>query len=170
MTTNTNQPWREWLDAESASREDLAEQAFARLMADLPGEEPSVAFMERVAASAWQRQSRRRRLTWAARAAAVVSVVAGGAVGLAVVGPAVMARAGAGAIEVARGVTWIAEMAATGLRLWSFLGNVGSAVGAVVATPQSTSVLVGLALTGALAMFGMQRLLLDEPAQKEARA
>lgn len=168
MTTPSHDPWREWLDAEEASREDLAEQAFARLMADLPGEEPSAAFIEQVAVGAWERQVRRRRLAWAARVAVAVSVVAGGAAGVALLGSALVARGAAGLTQLVGVAMWFLDTVASGLRWWAFLGNVGSAVGTAVATPQSTVVLLALALTGAMAMAGIRRLLGDEPAQEEA--
>ena len=55
-----------------------------------------------------------------------------------------------------------------GLRWWSLLEKVGSAVGTAVATPQTTAVLVALELMGAMAVYGIQRLLGDEAAQEEA--
>ncbi len=168
MQTNPNDHWRDWLEAEEEGRDDLAEFIFARVMADLPRVEPSPAFVERAVQAAWQRRVRQQRLAWVARAAAVLAVVIGGGAGLFALGTAVIGAAADGAVAGVQGVIWTADAMNGGLRWWAFLRNVGSAVGTAVATPQTTAVLVALELTGAMAVYGIQRLLGDEAAQEEA--
>lgn len=169
MQTNPNHPWRDWLASEQDGPDDLAEFTFARLMADLPGVEPTPTFVERTVQVAWRRRVRQQRLAWAARAAAVVLVLAGGVAGLWAVGSAVTAAAADGVVAGVQGLIWTAGAMSDGLRWWAFLQNIGSAVGTAVATPQTTAVLVALELTGAVAVFGIERLLGDEAAQEEVR-
>ncbi len=173
MQTNPNDPnpskhWRDWLEAEEEGRDDLAELTFARLMADLRRVEPSPAFVERAVQAARQRRVRQQRLAWAARAAAVLVVLVGGGVGLFVLGEAVVGAAADGVVAGVQGLIWTADAVSGGLRWWSLLEKLGSAVGTAVATPQTTAVLVALALMGAMAVYGIERLLGDEAAQEEA--
>ena len=173
MQTNPNDPnpsehWRDWLASEQEGRDDLAEFAFARLMAGLLPVEPSPAFVERAVQAAWQRRVRQQRLAWVARAAAVLVVLAGGGVGLVAFGAVLIGAAADGVVAGVQGLVWTANAVGGGLRWWSLLENVGSAVGTAVATPQTTAVLVALELMGAMAVYGIQRLLGDEAAQEEA--
>ncbi|MEQ1898047.1 MAG: hypothetical protein ABL971_11740 [Vicinamibacterales bacterium] len=174
MQTNPNDPnpskhWRDWLASEQDGREDLAEFTFARLMADLPPVEPSPAFVGRTVQAAWQRRVRQQRLAWVARAAAVLAVLIGGGVGLFVLGTAFLGAAADGVVAGVQGLIWTADAVGGGLRWWSLLEKVGTAVGTAVATPQTTAVLVALELMGAMAVYGIERLLGDEAAQEEAQ-
>ena len=166
---NPSEHWRDWLASEQDGRDDLAEFTFARLMADLPRVEPSPAFIERAVKAAWQRRVRQQRLAWAARAAAVLAVLVGGGVGLFALGAAVIGAAADGLMAGVQGLIWTADAVGGGLRWWSLFEKVGSAVGTAVATPQTTAVLVALELIGAMAVYGIERLLGDEAAQEEAQ-
>ena len=62
-----------WLRAEETGQEELAESAFARLVADLPSFEPSSAFVDRAAHAAWRARIRRRLVTRVACVAAALA-------------------------------------------------------------------------------------------------
>src|SRR5687768_4609695 len=66
--------WQNWLEAEESGRDDAAEIAFARLLADLPAVEPTPDFVSRTVHAAWRARARRRLITRVARVAAVLLV------------------------------------------------------------------------------------------------
>ena len=67
-----------WLHAEESGHEELAESAFASLVAEIPSVEPSAAFVDRAVHAAWQARSRRRRVTRLAYIAGALSIAHGG--------------------------------------------------------------------------------------------
>ena len=83
--------------------------------------------------------------------------------------PLLAPHAADGVMAGARGLVWLSAQVGTGLRVWNFFSHLGGAVAAVMATPQAASVLIGLSLTGALALAGMTRLLDGNAAQEEAQ-
>lgn len=162
----------DWLEAEHSEQDPLAEAAFAALIADLPADEPDDvamdAFVARTMAVVAARAARRRRVVLATRAAMVVGAVGGAVAGALVAGPLLAPHAADGVMAGARGLVWLSAQVGTGLRVWNFFSHLGGAVAAVMATPQAASVLIGLSLTGALALAGMARLLDGNAAQEEA--
>lgn len=151
----------DWLDAEAGGREHLAEQAFARLMAELPDDEPPARFIEQVTADAWGRRRRRQWVARAARVAAAVLVAA--AASAAVYGFSLLLAGAAGGVLVAaaEGLVWVAGAMGEGLRWWEIAGRVSVALGDQVTAPGTTAVLAGAEVLGAMAIYAFQRVLRD---------
>jgi hypothetical protein len=100
----------------------------------------------------------------------VLLAVAGAVVGLRVGGAFVMTLVADGLVAGVSGVVWTADTVGGGLWWWSLIEKVGSGVAMAATTPRSVAVLVALQVVGAMAMYGMTRLLGDEhAAQEEAR-
>ncbi len=170
MQIHPDDQWREWLEAEDHGREATAEEVFASLMAGLPGEAAAPAFIERTMAAVRARRLRQRRMSWAVRAAVTLLAATVSAVSVNLGGAFVMTLLADGLVAGVRGVVWTADTVGGGLWWWSVLEKLGSAVARAATTPRSVAVLVGLQLLGAMAMYGMTRLLGDErAAQEEAR-
>lgn len=170
MEIHPNEPWREWLEAEAQQDDEAAEAAFASLMATAPRVEVSPVFVERTMATVHRAHVRQRRLRWTVRVVASVAAVATAAVAVGAGGALLGDALANGLVGVVRGLLWTAGAMGGGLRWWAVLERFGSAIGTAAATPQSMAVLVALQVVGALAMYGMKRLLGDESAaQEEAR-
>lgn len=170
MQIHPDDQWREWIEAEEHGRETTAEEAFARLMAGLPEETAAPAFIERTMAAVRARRARQRRLAWAVRAAVALLAVTAAVISIRLGGAFVMTLAADGLVAGVRGVVWTADTVGGGLWWWSVLETVGSGVARAAMAPRAVAVLVALQLVGAMAMYGMTRLLGNErAAQEEAR-
>ncbi len=167
MAFNPDDKWREWLEAEEYGREATAEEAFTSLMADLPAVAVAPAFVEKTMRVVRARRVRQRRMAWAVRAAVAVVAIGTGALALRVGGGFVLSLVADGLVAGVQGAVWTADTVGGGLWWWSVLERIGSAVGKAAAAPRSVAVLVALQLVGAMAMYGMTRLLGDERAAQE---
>ena len=159
--------WREWLEAEEKGLEATAEEAFASLMAGLPAAAAAPSFVDATMRTVRARRARQRRMVWAVRAAVAVVAVGGAVLGLSAGGAFVMSLVADGLVAGVQGAVWTADTVGGGLWWWSVLETMGSAVGKVAMAPRSLVVLVALQLVGAMAMYGMTRLLGDEHAAQE---
>ena len=167
MDTRNPRGHHDWLDAEAEGREHFAEQAFARLMAELPDVEPPTQFIEQVAVGAWSRRRGRRRLGLVACAAAAL-LVAGAASAAAYGFSLVLAGAAGGVLMAAtQGLVWVASTMGEGLRWWEIAGRVSVALGDRVTAPGTTALLAGAELLGAVAIYAFQRVLRE--AQPDSR-
>lgn len=167
MAFNPDDKWREWLEAEEFGREATAEEAFTSLMADLPPVAVSPAFVDKTMRVVRERRARQRRMAWAVRAAATVLAAGGAVLGLRVGGAVLLSLVADGLVAGVQGVVWTADTVGGGLWWWSVLETMGSAVAKVATAPRSVAVLIALQLVGAMAMYGMTRLLGDERAAQE---
>jgi hypothetical protein len=57
------------------------------------------------------------------------------------------------------GCVWLAAAMSSGADMWTILSAVGQAVGATLSTREASGVLLMLAVIGAAAFYGLQRLL-----------
>lgn len=57
---------------------------------------------------------------------------------------------------------WFAGSLSAGADAWTILSTIGRAVGSVLTSPEAFAVAGGLVLAGALALYGLQRLLGSE--------
>jgi len=167
MDTRHPRGHHDWFDAEAEGREHLAEQAFARLMAELPDAEVPAAFAAQVAADAWGRRARRARLAQLARAASVLLMAGVGAAGLYGVGVLLAGAAGGALVAATQGLVWVAGAMGEGLRWWEIAGRVSVTLGDRVTAPGTTALLAGVELLGAMAIYAFQRVLRD--AQPDSR-
>ena len=63
---------------------------------------------------------------------------------------------------VVDGCVWFAASISAGADAWTILKTVGRAAAAALISPQAFAIIGGLVLAGALALFGLQRLLGSE--------
>ena len=57
---------------------------------------------------------------------------------------------------------WLAASLSSGADGWTIAGTIGRAAAGALMTPQASGVVVGLVAVGALALYGLQRLLGSE--------
>jgi hypothetical protein len=57
---------------------------------------------------------------------------------------------------------WFAAAISSGSDMWTIAGTIGRAAAGALATPLASAVIVALVAVGALALFGLQRLLGSE--------
>jgi hypothetical protein len=108
----------------------------------------------------------RRTLRWVGLA--VVSV--GATLGTVVVLTPVVVRGLVRAFELLlRGSIWFATAAGRGDDVWTIAGAVGRGVTTALLTPRALGVVGALLLLGALALFGLQRLLESEDQEESLR-
>jgi len=60
------------------------------------------------------------------------------------------------------GCLWLAASISSGADTWTIIQTIGKAAAGAFATPQISGVIVALVIIGALALFGLQRLLGSE--------
>ena len=60
------------------------------------------------------------------------------------------------------GSIWLAASISSGSDAWTILGTVGRAAAGTLGTPQASGIIALLVVVGALALFGLQRLLGSE--------
>jgi hypothetical protein len=67
-----------------------------------------------------------------------------------------------GLVLVVDGCVWFAASVSAGADAWTIIKAIGRAAGTALASTQTFMILGGLVLAGALALFGLQRLLGSE--------
>ena len=151
-----------WLQAEESGHEELAESAFASLMAELPSVEPSAAFVDRAAHAALRARSRRRRVTRLAYIAGAVSIAAAGA-GLIyeLAGPATTLAARV-TVAFSHVLIWFLTSASAEAGWWSLAERVGTAVGDALASPSASASIAAFEMIALLALYALRRLLGQE--------
>jgi len=65
-------------------------------------------------------------------------------------------------VLVLNGYVWVAMSISAGMSVWGVLAAIGRSLVAALATPTASATLVGLVAVGALALYGLQRLLGSE--------
>jgi hypothetical protein len=65
------------------------------------------------------------------------------------------------------GCVWLAASLSSGASGWTIVGTIGRAAANALTTPQASGVIAALVVIGALALFGLQRLLGSE--EEESR-
>jgi hypothetical protein len=151
-----------WIDADRSGRDDEADAAFGGVFRAVPQPSLQPGLPDRVIeALAREAADRARR----AKTAAAAALAAGLAL-LALAGVFLVSRGPRlffDAVDLGvRGAVWTSESFERGLGLWAILGQIGRVMTAVIATPQVTVALVGIGMVGALALYGLQRVLSSE--------
>lgn len=62
-------------------------------------------------------------------------------------------------VLILRGCVWVAMSISSGMSLWGVLTVVARATVGALATPSASAALMGLVVVGAVALYGLQRLL-----------
>ncbi len=151
-----------WLQAEETGHEELAESAFASLMAEIPSVEPSAAFVDRAVHAAWQARSRRRRVTRLAYIAVALTILAAGVGSIyELAGPATTLAARV-AVAFSHVLVWLLTSASAGAGWWSIAERVGTAVGDALASPSASASIAAFEMIALLALYALQRLLGEE--------
>ena len=163
--TTPHDDYRDWLDAEADDRDDLAELAFAQLMADLPAVQPSPDFVLRAVAASVEARARQTRLVRLARLAASVAVMVGGLGLLWAVGDRVVDALAHGLVFAMHGLVWLASAVGGGARWWALVTDIASALGRSVATPQTFAAIVLLEMLAASALYTVRRVATDADPQ-----
>jgi hypothetical protein len=150
---------RQWLQAEQSGQEELAEKAFARVIAEMPAIEPSADFVNRTVRVAWQAHARRRLVRRAALIAAALLITIVG-VGLidALTAPAI-SIAGRVAVLFSQGLVWLLTSASEGARWWWIAERMGTAVRDTIAVPSAAASIAVIEMIGLLGIYAFQRLL-----------
>lgn len=166
--------WQEdtqrWLASEQLDSVDAADAAFARVFAALPTAEPAPDFVERAVSAAWQAGVRRRRTVMAGRVAAITVLALGGFLAQAAIGYAGAWLVSRTVALATHSVMSLVGFVASGTEWWSASARVSNSMAAVLATPQAAGTLVAIELTGAAALYALQRLLRNETGfRSEAR-
>ena len=165
-----------WLEAELAGRADEADRLFGALAGELTAARAPARLADRVAlavgaadAGAGTPSSPR----W--RAAALVAVLALGAVAVVWALLALLPYLGSGAVALlnfsAEGFVWVVRAVEGGLDGWAILRRVGRGLGEAVSAPGVTGGLVVVEFVGVAALYALHRLLRigREPRSKEEK-
>jgi hypothetical protein len=148
----------EWLRQEHLNCEDEAEANFAAILTVLADAQPPPAFAVRATRAAWAVRTGPRRIrTWAAAVAVVLAAVFGNPAAFGVLTGATGWLVAATSLAAYSAVQVI--VAAVTAWTWSSIVIETGATVAVVALSQGAAVLATLAVTGAMALYLMQRLL-----------
>jgi hypothetical protein len=158
-----------WLRAEESGPDDLAESAFASLMAEIPSVEPSAAFVDRAVHAAWKARNRRRRVTrvaWIAGALTIAVAGAGSIYELAGLATTLAARV---TVACSHALVWLLTSASAGAGWWSLAERVGTAVGDALASPSASASIAAFEMIALLALYALHRLLGEELNRSKAR-
>ena len=148
-----------WLDVEQDGHEELAESAFASVVAELPSLEPSAAFVDRAVHAAWQVRSRRRLVTRLAYIAGAVSIaMAGGGSIYELAGPATTLAART-TVVFSHVLVWLLTSAGAGAAWWSIAERVGTAAGEAIVSPSASVSIAAFEMIALLALYALRRLL-----------
>jgi hypothetical protein len=163
METGQQRDAEQWLVSEQQGHDDAAEAAFARVFQALPRIEPRADFVDRVIMATWVAERRRRRTQRLARSAAVLLVaLAGAAIGYGAVDMSGGWVAGEITAVVSHGLRGFIFIVRTGVKSWAVIARIGSDVGTVLTTPQTTGALLVMELIGMVAVLGLRGLLPDQ--------
>ena len=165
--------FQRWLDAEWRDDEPEADAAFGDLLRSVPVPELSREFSNNVVRAARTEllAAGRRSLVhpWS-RATLALGLAGGGIAALyliaVVLGPYLAAELAHLLALVARASLWVALRLSAGLDMWSIVSSAGRALGAALAAPQVSMVLLVIEVVGALALYALQRLLSSERESK----
>jgi hypothetical protein len=109
----------------------------------------------------------RRRLRRLAAAVAIgCAWVALGIAAVVYVGGFIMAGLVRGVVLLPRAIVWWLDAVEQGADFWSIAGQVGAALARALATTEATLWIVGFAVVGVGALYGLQWLLRDEEMRK----
>jgi hypothetical protein len=149
---------RQWLQAEQSGQEELAEIMFARLVAQLPAIEPSMAFVDRAVQAAWRTRTHRRRARVALVAAAALIATAGIAAAYAVA-PFAMGFIVRGTVTVSHGLVWLLTSAGEAARWWWIAERIGTAVRDVISAPSAAAAIAVAEIILLLAIYAFRHVL-----------
>jgi hypothetical protein len=161
-TNRTMANERQWLEAEQAGQDEVAERMFARAIAGLPRIQPSESFVIRTSQGAWRARARRRRAMRMAYASIALLV---GIIGVAViyeVTPLVPDLIANAALAVCRGLTWLLTAPAQGAEWWWFAERIGTAIMDTIAAPSTAAIIGTLEMIGLFGIYAFRQLLRED--------
>lgn len=158
MNADLVREWRRWATAERDGQDDLADLACRAVVRALPADVPRPDFADRVM------QAVERRAVWQARVTRALVLV--GSTVLAVLAIAAILQLPRLLLAVldlgVAALVWVVLALERGLDVWAILAQMGRTAATVIAAPQVTFALVGIALIGAAALYALQRILESE--------
>jgi|SRR5690242_1034604 len=150
---------RQWLLAEQRGQDQLAEEIFAHLVAEMPTVEPGPDFVARTVRSAWLARTRLRLVRRVALTAAplLIGIAAlGSAYELAALPISLVARA---AVVFSHGLVWFLTSAGEGAGWWWVAERIGRAAESAIAAPPAAATVAAADVLALLAIYAFQRLL-----------
>lgn len=158
MNADLVRDWRHWAAAERDGQDDLADLACRGMVRALPVREAPPEFADRVMRAVERRVVQKARAAKAlVLAASAVSIVL--AIGLLLQLPRLLLAVLDMGVAA---VVWMVVALERGLDVWAILAQIGRTTAAVLAAPQVTFAVVAIALTGAAALYALQRILESE--------
>jgi hypothetical protein len=150
---------RQWLQAEQSGQDDLAEKAFARVVAEMTAVDPSADFINRTVRVAWQAHARRRLVRRAALIAAALLITTAGVGLIDALTPLAIGMVGGVAVLFSQGLVWLLTSASEGARWWWVAERMGTAVTDTIAVPSAAVSIAVIEMIGLLGIYAFQRLL-----------
>ena len=153
---------RQWLDAEQAGQEELAERMFAHAIAGLPRIQPSESFVIRASQGAWRARTRRRRAVRMAYASIALLVGIIGVAAIYEVMPLVPDLIANAALAVSHGLTWLLTAPAQRAEWWWFAERIGTAVTDTIAEASTAAIIGALEMIGLFGIYAFRQLLRED--------
>jgi len=150
---------QEWLKAELADDDDLAEAMFARAVKRSAANDPSADFVERAAQAAWRarlRQQRARRIVFGAAAAFILSAGIGVLYALWALAGGMLAP---GIVAAAHGLVWVLTSPLEGANWWWTAERVGGVLAGTVTARGTAAAIIFLELAGLAAIYAFGRVI-----------
>ena len=160
---------RDWLQAEQAGDDAMAEKIFAGLLTEMPSIEPGAAFVDRTVQAAWQARNRRRILRLLAAAAAALLLGTATIGSLYEAGDLILGLTVRGVVAFSHGLVWLLTSAGEGARWWWIADRIGTAIGATIATPSSVAALAAGEVTFLLALYAFRHLTQNDAVSRKVR-
>ena len=161
---------RDWLDAERAGDDALAEAMFARVVADMPAVEPSPGFVSRTVQAAWRRRERRRMaerigILGAALLLAVATLTLLYSERALAVGPV------AGYVTLfSHGFIWLVAWIGREAKWWGIAERIGIAISSAIGSGSMVAVVAAAETIVLLSLYAIRRLILNNEMEKSRTA
>ena len=161
--TPTPNPWRDFLEAESGGRPELAERALADLFAELPRPRPVAGFAARVMARVARRSLFARPVVRFGLAAALVAVALGAGLLAPTVGPLAGLIGPAGVLHLlVESFATLAVRFGHGIEIWQTLASAARSLGEAALHPPVLFLLVLQLVIAAGALRALAALAVPE--------
>ena len=153
---------RQWLEAEQAGQEEVAERMFGRAIAGLPRIQPSESFVIRTSQGAWRARAQRRRVMRMAYACMALLVGIIGVAAIYEVTPLLPNLIANAVLAVSRGLTWLLTAPGQGAEWWWFADRIGAAIMGTIVAPSTAAIIGALEMIGLFGIYAFRQLLRED--------